>query len=55
MSAGSKWQIAVPPELAYGEKGAGRDIGPYAVLLYEIDLIAVNGVASPGNKKEIKP
>ncbi len=55
MSAGSKWQIAVPPELAYGEKGAGRDVGPYAVLLYEIDLIAVNGVASPGNKKEIKP
>ncbi len=55
MSAGSKWQIAVPSELAYGEKGAGRDIGPNAVLIYEIDLIAVNGAPTPVNRKEIKP
>jgi len=55
MPAGSKWQIVVPPELAYGEKGAGRDIGPNAVLVYEIDLIAVNGAVVPVNIKEIKP
>jgi len=53
--AGSKWQIVVPPELAYGEKGAGRDIGPNAVLIYEIDLIAVNGASTSLNKKDTKP
>lgn len=55
MPAGSKWQIVVPPELAYGEKGAGRDIGPNAVLLYEIDLIAVNGASTSLNIKDLKP
>jgi FKBP-type peptidyl-prolyl cis-trans isomerase FklB len=54
MPAGSKWLIAVPPELGYGEKGAGRDIGPNATLLYEIELIAVNAVAAPVIKKETK-
>jgi FKBP-type peptidyl-prolyl cis-trans isomerase FklB len=42
MPAGSKWQVFIPPQLGYGEKGAGRDIGPNATLIYEIELIAVN-------------
>jgi FKBP-type peptidyl-prolyl cis-trans isomerase FklB len=42
MPAGSKWQIFVPSELGYGEKGAGRDIGPNATLIYEVELLAVN-------------
>jgi FKBP-type peptidyl-prolyl cis-trans isomerase FklB len=42
MPAGSKWQIFVPSELGYGEKGAGRDIGPNATLIYEIEILAVN-------------
>ena len=42
MPAGSKWQIFVPSELAFGEKGAGRDIGPNATIIYEIELLAVN-------------
>jgi len=54
MPAGSKWQIVVPPELGYGEKGAGRDIGPNTTLLYEIELIAVNAAAAPLIKKETK-
>jgi FKBP-type peptidyl-prolyl cis-trans isomerase len=55
MPAGSKWQIVVPPELAYGEKGAGRDIGPNATLLYDIELIAVNAAPAPIVLKEAKP
>jgi len=42
MSAGAKWQVFVPSQLAYAEKGAGRDIGPNATLVYEIELIAVD-------------
>jgi FKBP-type peptidyl-prolyl cis-trans isomerase len=54
MPAGSKWQIVVPPELAYGENGAGRDIGPNATLLYDIELIAVNSAPAPLKKKDEK-
>jgi len=40
MKEGSKWQLFVPPELAYGEQGAGP-IGPNATLVFEIELVAV--------------
>ena len=42
MPAGSKWQVFIPPQLAFGEKSVGRDIGANATLIYEIELIAVN-------------
>jgi FKBP-type peptidyl-prolyl cis-trans isomerase FklB len=41
MPVGSKWQLFIPPELAYGEKGAGRSIGPNATLFYEVELLAI--------------
>ena len=41
MPAGSKWQFFVPPQLAYGERGAGRDVGPNATLLFEVELLAI--------------
>lgn len=43
MSVGDKWRIACPPHLAYGEQGAGNVIGPNTPLVFEIQLIAVNG------------
>lgn len=52
MPAGSKWQVFVPPQLGYGEKGAGRDIGPNATLIYEIEIIAVNPRPVSQNKKD---
>ncbi len=43
MTAGSKWRIACPSNLAYGERGAGGVIGPNAALVFEIELIAIKG------------
>jgi FKBP-type peptidyl-prolyl cis-trans isomerase FklB len=41
MPVGSKWQVFIPPALAYGERGAGAEIGPHATLIFEIELIAI--------------
>jgi FKBP-type peptidyl-prolyl cis-trans isomerase FklB len=41
MPVGSKWQIFVPPDLAYGARGAGGEIGPNATLVFEVELISI--------------
>lgn len=41
MSVGDKWRIACPPELAYGEQGAGESIPPNTALVFEIQLIDI--------------
>jgi len=41
MPAGSKWQIFIPSDLAYGARGAGRDIGPNACLVFEVELLSI--------------
>jgi FKBP-type peptidyl-prolyl cis-trans isomerase FklB len=43
MNVGSKWLVHIPPELAYGEQGAGGIVPPNATLVFEIELIAVEG------------
>ena len=41
MSVGDKWRIACPPQLAYGEQGAGDSIPPNTALVFEIHLIDI--------------
>mgnify|MGYP001164242277 FL=1 len=42
MSVGSKWKLFVPYDLAYGERGAGQQIGPYSTLIFEVELLSIN-------------
>ncbi|RLA48556.1 MAG: hypothetical protein DRR04_01240 [Gammaproteobacteria bacterium] len=41
MPVGSKWKLAIPPELGYGAGGAGQMIGPNAALVFEVELVAI--------------
>lgn len=42
MPEGSKWRLYIPSELAYGKRGAGRDIGPDSALIFDVELLKVN-------------
>jgi len=41
MPIGSKWKITIPPDLAYGARGAGKVIGPNETLVFTIELLGV--------------
>jgi FKBP-type peptidyl-prolyl cis-trans isomerase FklB len=42
MPTGSKWQLYVPSDLAYGTNGASDDIGPNTTLIFDVELISIN-------------
>lgn len=53
MPVGSKWQLYIPPDLAYGDRGAGAQIGPNATLIFEVELLSIQ--AKDQAKEQPKP
>jgi FKBP-type peptidyl-prolyl cis-trans isomerase len=52
MPVGSKWKLAIPPELGYGAGGAGQAIGPNSALIFEVELISIPSQAEEGAAEE---
>lgn len=52
MPVGSKWQLFVPPQLAYGENGAGQIIPPNSTLVFEVELLAIKENQEPERDRE---
>ena len=43
MNVGSKYRFVIPSDLAYGDRGAGQAIGPGETLVFEVELLEING------------
>jgi FKBP-type peptidyl-prolyl cis-trans isomerase len=54
MPVGSKWQLFIPPSLAYGERGAGAEIGPDSTLIFDVELISIQDKSKDDKSKDDK-
>jgi len=55
MPVGSKWQLFLPPDLAYGERSMGPDITSYSTLIFEVELVSIKPPEKPAEKLAVKP
>ena len=52
MPVGSKWQLFIPSDLAYGPRGNGNEIGPNAALIFELELLSIQPAAPKAMRPE---
>ena len=55
MPVGSKWQLFLPPDLAYGERSMGPDITPNSTLIFEVELVSIKPPEKPAEKPAASP
>jgi FKBP-type peptidyl-prolyl cis-trans isomerase FklB len=55
MPVGSKWQLFIPPDMAYGDRGAGPEIGPDATLIFDVELVSIKEKPKTPENSEAKP
>lgn len=55
MPVGSKWQLYIPQELAYGPRGVGSDIPPYSTLIFDVEVIDIEAAQETKATEEVKP
>lgn len=55
MPVGSKWQLFVPADLAYGQRGPSPEIGPNSTLIFEVELLSIQPKADAKKPEEVKP
>jgi FKBP-type peptidyl-prolyl cis-trans isomerase FklB len=41
MPAGAEWQLFIPSRLDYGQRPSGKKIGPYSMLVYDLELLVI--------------
>jgi FKBP-type peptidyl-prolyl cis-trans isomerase len=54
MPVGSKWQLFVPPDLAYGDHAIGQEVGANSALIFEVELISIQPPTTTGAKNPDK-
>jgi FKBP-type peptidyl-prolyl cis-trans isomerase len=54
MPVGSKWQLFLPAELAYGERGPSPEIGPNSTLIFEVELLSIQAKEEEKAKEKAK-
>jgi FKBP-type peptidyl-prolyl cis-trans isomerase FklB len=51
MPVGSKWELYLPSDMAYGDRGAGADIQPGSTLIFEVELLSIGDKNKEAGKK----